>query len=86
MNFFKKVMLQQILSLKEICAQMKQNGLIIIQIMEHIQFLLIKNLTKILKSMKNFAKLKKIVPGPMKIYRIINTVVVFILGLKKFLK
>ena len=57
-------MLKQILSLKEVCAQMKQNGLIGNQDMENIQFLLIKNLTKILKSMKNFAKLKKIVPGP----------------------
>ena len=56
-------MLKQILSLKEVCAQMKQNGLIGNQDMENIQFLLIKNLTKILKSMKNFAKLKKIVPG-----------------------
>ena len=74
MNFFKKVMLQQILSLKEVCAQMKKNGLIIIQIMENIQFLLIKNLTKILKSMKNFAKLEKIVPGP-KFMIIIDVVV-----------
>ena len=71
MNFFKKMMLKQILSLKEVCAQMKQNGLIGNQDMDHIQFLLILNITIKLESMKNFANLKKIVAGPMKIIRFI---------------
>ena len=71
MNFFKKMMLKQILSLKEVFAQNKQNGLIGKNMLVYIQFLLIKVLTKILKSMKNFAKLKKIVSIPMKIFRII---------------
>ena len=56
-------MLKQDGSFKEVCAKMKQNGKIGSMEQDFFQFLLIKVFTKILKSMKNFAKLKKIVPG-----------------------
>ena len=73
-------MLKQILSLKEVFAIIIiQDGLLIIfRHKNYSQYLLIKVLTKILKSMKNFAKLKKIVLGMrVLISLIIKTVVVF---------
>ena len=58
-------MLKQIISLKEVCAQTKENGLVIME--NYIQFLLIQNTTLILNSWINFAKLKKNFPGTLKL-------------------